>query len=185
MTTTIRPTAARLIGLADKAYPVIVFPDGNERGGRDDDGDQRQIDAENAFFDEVRLVLDEDTFQTLDHYCLKATTEERIAEGLRLALVALAAPSGVWPRPRVFYQPADGEPVAADLETLIPTLRLCRSDERMRSAIVEDLRTEINFGRGWYDNSNDSGRWLVVRADLFGTLFNADDCDAAHARRRK
>jgi hypothetical protein len=54
-----------------------------------DYGSQRQIDAENDFFDALDLQLsgkltdgESDAFAA---YCLKATTDERIDEALRLA----------------------------------------------------------------------------------------------------
>jgi hypothetical protein len=54
-----------------------------------DYGSKRQIDAENDFFDALdlhltgKLTLAET--QAFDSFCLKATTNERISEGLRLA----------------------------------------------------------------------------------------------------
>ena len=50
----------------------------------DDWSSDRQIDAENLFFNEVEKVLDAETFAEFENYCLKATTEERVEEALRL-----------------------------------------------------------------------------------------------------
>lgn len=56
-----------------------------------DYGSNRQVNAENDFFDALGLYLanlpikDQEAF---DSYCTKATTVERINEGLRLAALA-------------------------------------------------------------------------------------------------
>jgi hypothetical protein len=47
-------------------------------------GSRRQISARNAFFDEVRKVLDTDTFEALERFRRNATTDESVAEALRL-----------------------------------------------------------------------------------------------------
>lgn len=51
-------------------------------------GTQRQIRAENRFHDALETVLSAATSQTIDDYynfCLKATSEEQIDEGMKLA----------------------------------------------------------------------------------------------------
>jgi hypothetical protein len=48
-------------------------------------GTERQIYAENAFFDAVAQVITSDEYSELETYCLKARTEEMLAEGMRLA----------------------------------------------------------------------------------------------------
>jgi hypothetical protein len=81
--------------LAAAAKPQPVFPDGNrERDGGDDWGSERQIAAENDFFDALDLFLtgklvpeEERAFAA---FCAKATSDERIDEGLRLAAIALS-----------------------------------------------------------------------------------------------
>ena len=50
----------------------------------DDWGTPRQIRAENAFFDFVKEQLDDEVWERLEGYCLKATTDEMIDEALRL-----------------------------------------------------------------------------------------------------
>jgi hypothetical protein len=50
----------------------------------DDWGSERQIAAQNLFFNEVQKALPADQFDALDSYCLKATTDEMINEALRL-----------------------------------------------------------------------------------------------------
>ena len=59
-----------------------------------DYGTDRQINAENAFFDALNFhvfgkltVYETEAF---DSFCLKATSDERISEGLRLAAIAAA-----------------------------------------------------------------------------------------------
>ena len=59
--------------LAEAALPI-----------NDDDWDSdRQIDAENAFFDAVCLELDDAAIVELEDYSLKATTEERVDKARR------------------------------------------------------------------------------------------------------
>ena len=53
-------------------------------------GSKRQIDAQNRFTDAVEAVLPTKEFDAYDSYCLKATTEEMIEEGLRLVKAAAA-----------------------------------------------------------------------------------------------
>ena len=59
-----------------------------------DYGTDRQINAENDFFDALDLhltgKLTRDETEAFDAFCLKATTDERISEGLRLAAIAAA-----------------------------------------------------------------------------------------------
>jgi hypothetical protein len=50
----------------------------------DDWGSDRQIDAENFFFDEVCRELSNEGIIELEDYSLKATTEERIAKAREL-----------------------------------------------------------------------------------------------------
>jgi hypothetical protein len=51
-------------------------------------GCQRQIDARNRFTEAVEAVLTRKQFEAYDSFCLKATTDEIIEEGLRLAKAA-------------------------------------------------------------------------------------------------
>ena len=57
-----------------------------------DYGTDRQIAAENDFFDQLDLhlagKLSEEEITAFGAYCSKATTDERITEGLRLATLA-------------------------------------------------------------------------------------------------
>jgi hypothetical protein len=66
--------AVDFVKLAKDALPI----------NDDDWGSDRQIDAENLFFNEVEKVLDAETFAAFENYCLKATTDERVEEALRL-----------------------------------------------------------------------------------------------------
>jgi hypothetical protein len=50
----------------------------------DDWGSDRQIDAENAFFDAVCPELDDAAIVELEDYSLKETTEERVDKARRL-----------------------------------------------------------------------------------------------------
>jgi hypothetical protein len=56
----------------------------------DEWGSERQIDAQNRFTNAVETVLTPETFATYESYCLKATTDEMIEEGLRLVKAATA-----------------------------------------------------------------------------------------------
>jgi hypothetical protein len=63
------------------------------RAMKDDDyGAARHIAAEKDFFDALDLhltgKLTADETKAFDAFCSKATTDERIAEGLRLAAIA-------------------------------------------------------------------------------------------------
>jgi hypothetical protein len=57
----------------------------------DDYGSDRQVDAENDFFDALDQhlagKLTEVEMDDFDAFCLKATADERIDEGLRLAAI--------------------------------------------------------------------------------------------------
>ena len=78
--------------LAEAALPQPTFPDPpHERDGRDDWGSQRQIDAQNAFTDAVGELLTPKEWAAYDHFCLKASTEEIVEEGLRLVATKTAA----------------------------------------------------------------------------------------------
>lgn len=71
------PTLAALEALAATARPL----------NDDDWGSDRQVDAENAFFDEASKVapeLDSDSGSAFASFCLKATTEEMLDEALRI-----------------------------------------------------------------------------------------------------
>lgn len=72
-------TYDELIALADDARPKSL-----DAGG-DDWGSERQIEAQNLFFQELEQVLPADQFGELEKWCLKATTEEMLDEGLRYA----------------------------------------------------------------------------------------------------
>lgn len=54
------------------------------RLGRVEWGEPDQVEAENQFFIAVEAVLSEPDFAELESYCMKATTEERLDEALRL-----------------------------------------------------------------------------------------------------
>jgi len=71
---------ARLAELANDAKPL----NDNEWGS------ERQIDAQNRFFDYIEKLIPAGKFSELEDYCNKATTDEMIAEGLRIAREALA-----------------------------------------------------------------------------------------------
>ncbi len=65
--------------------PTIQQMAQDARGIDDDDlGSERQIAAQNAFFDEVQKRLTADEFEELEGYCLKATVDEMIDEALRV-----------------------------------------------------------------------------------------------------
>lgn len=48
----------------------------------EEDGSERQIDAENAFFARVEEILPPEVDAALSRYCLKATTDERLDEAM-------------------------------------------------------------------------------------------------------
>lgn len=68
------PLDTLILKLAGPAAPV----------NDDDWGSERQIVAENRFFRAVRRKLNPQQQASLEARCLKATTEERIAEALRM-----------------------------------------------------------------------------------------------------
>ena len=53
----------------------------------EDWGSERQIEAQNAFFQEIEKLLPSAEFEALENYCLKATTDEMIDRALELASV--------------------------------------------------------------------------------------------------
>lgn len=57
--------------------------------GRDDWGSQRQVDAENALGDFVAELIGQDAYDTFVANTLKHTTDELIAEMVRLATEAI------------------------------------------------------------------------------------------------
>jgi len=57
----------------------------NDEEKEGDWGSERQIDAQNAFGDAVEAIVPADVFAEFEAYCLKATSDERIDEGLRIA----------------------------------------------------------------------------------------------------
>jgi hypothetical protein len=75
-------TYDELAVLADDARPKAPS---DTRKGSDDWASARQIDAENLFFKELKKMLPADRFAELEDWCLKATTEEMLDEGLRYA----------------------------------------------------------------------------------------------------
>ncbi|MGY3582186.1 hypothetical protein ACVIGB_000889 [Bradyrhizobium sp. USDA 4341] len=75
-------TYDELVALAEQAKPVPVDTTSE---AKDDWGSDRQIDAQNLFFNELEKILPEDRFAELEGYCLKATTEEMLEEALRYA----------------------------------------------------------------------------------------------------
>lgn len=79
--------------LAAAALPQPTFPDPpHERDGKDDWGSERQIEAQNAFTDAVNDLLTPAEANAYDDYCLKATVEEFIEEGLRLVALKTGQP---------------------------------------------------------------------------------------------
>jgi hypothetical protein len=79
--------------LAKEAMPQQVFPDPpHERDGGDDWGSARQIDAQNAFTDAVVDLLTPEEVNAYDDYCLKATVDEIVEEGLRLIALKTGQP---------------------------------------------------------------------------------------------
>jgi hypothetical protein len=66
-------TDAELEKLANAAKPL----------NDDEWGSERQIEAENAFFDAVQELVSKEVFDGLEGYCLKATTDEMIEAGLK------------------------------------------------------------------------------------------------------
>jgi hypothetical protein len=65
-------TLADFKALAQPAYPL----------SDDDWGSERQIDAENAFFERMERELPQLFTQEFEYWMLKATTEERLDEAL-------------------------------------------------------------------------------------------------------
>lgn len=53
-------------------------------------GTERQIKAQNAFFDAVEKIVSKQTFSELEGYCMKANVDEMINEGLRVCQHAMA-----------------------------------------------------------------------------------------------
>lgn len=78
-----------LVALASDAIPKQL-PD--QPAGMDDWGSERQINAQNLFFRELEQILPSDRFSELEAWCLKATTEEMLDEGLRYARGHLGIP---------------------------------------------------------------------------------------------
>ena len=70
--------------LAAKADPRL----GNEWGSED------QVEAENKFFECVEAILPARDMELLEAYCMKATSEERIDEALRLLEIEREAVHG-------------------------------------------------------------------------------------------
>jgi len=67
-----------VLRMAADALPKLVAEGSTE----DDWGEERQQDAENAFFDVVEALLPAPDWETLSEYCLKATTEEMVDAAL-------------------------------------------------------------------------------------------------------
>ncbi len=65
---------AELNAMGDAARPV----------DQDDWGSERQVAAQNAFFNRVEAILPADRFEELDAYCMKANTDEMVDEALRM-----------------------------------------------------------------------------------------------------
>ena len=76
-------------GLAEEALPKQDFPDGNERGGLDDWGSPRQVDAQNDYFLAVEQIVSPDAFARLEAFCLHADVYEMIREAQDLVCEAL------------------------------------------------------------------------------------------------
>jgi hypothetical protein len=49
----------------------------------DEWGSERQIGAQNAFFDAIQEMVSKEVFDGLEGYCLKATVDEMIEAGLQ------------------------------------------------------------------------------------------------------
>jgi hypothetical protein len=49
----------------------------------DEWGNERQIEAQNTFFDAIQQTVSEEVFEGLEAYCLKATVDEMIEAGLQ------------------------------------------------------------------------------------------------------
>lgn len=71
--------------LAADAKPRAVTNGQGDTNPDDDFGSDRQVDAQNLFFNELQKVLPARQFAELEEWCLKATTEEMLDEGLRYA----------------------------------------------------------------------------------------------------
>lgn len=56
----------------------------------EDWGTERQIKAQNAFFDAVEKIVSKETFAELEGYCMKANVDEMVNEGLRVCKQAIA-----------------------------------------------------------------------------------------------
>lgn len=56
----------------------------------DDWGSDRQIAAQNLFFNSIQKAISTDAFEGLEAYCLKANVHEMVDEAMRLAKIALA-----------------------------------------------------------------------------------------------
>lgn len=91
----------------------------------DEDSTDRQIDAENAFFERVEEVLPPDVMNKLSHYCLKATTDERIDEALhQVELLADDDEPGDRPACQILGGPHhrdDGRGVCIDCGEFLPS----------------------------------------------------------------
>jgi hypothetical protein len=76
-----------LEGSDDKARERAILGEMAQAAIPHDDADwgsERQVAAQNAFFNRVERLLVSYEFAELEHYCNKATTEEMIAEALRM-----------------------------------------------------------------------------------------------------
>jgi hypothetical protein len=78
-------TYDELATLAADAKPRPVSPGEGNTNPDDDYGSDRQVGAQNLFFNELQKVLPAKEFAELEEWCLKATTEEMLDEGLRYA----------------------------------------------------------------------------------------------------
>ena len=85
-----------LLRLAVEAIPkpVIRF-EGTAPSHGDDEGSARQVRAENIFYEALCAFIarcgthdSNATWEAYETYCLKATTRERIKEGIRIAVEA-------------------------------------------------------------------------------------------------
>lgn len=85
-------TYDELVKLAEDGKPQPVAAGQRDINPGDDYGSDRQIAAQNLFFNELEKVLPAKEFEDLERWCLKATTEEMLDEGLRYAREHLGIP---------------------------------------------------------------------------------------------
>ena len=70
--------------LADNARPQQDFPDGAERNGKDDWGSDRQVKAQNLFYETMRNYVGHSLIVMMERNALHATAEENLDYSLGL-----------------------------------------------------------------------------------------------------